>query len=100
VAVVGAEETCPVIGKWTGGVLNKLLNVPYVPVTPFFPLLGVAGIIPLPSRWCIHFGEPLHPYRDAAATGSRRVIEAASEKFRRHIQGMLHQLLATRASLF
>jgi 1-acyl-sn-glycerol-3-phosphate acyltransferase len=36
VAVVGAEETYPVIGKWTGGVLNKLLNVPYVPVTPFF----------------------------------------------------------------
>lgn len=100
VAVVGAEETYPVIGKWTNDTIVKLLNVPYVPVTPFFPLLGMAGILPLPTRWCIHFGEPLHPYRDVGASPSRRQIVAATEAYRRQIQGMVHQLLARRASFF
>ncbi|MBI3782746.1 MAG: 1-acyl-sn-glycerol-3-phosphate acyltransferase, partial [Deltaproteobacteria bacterium] len=41
VVVVGAEETYPVIAKVQAlGRLRELLNIPYVPVTPFFPLLG------------------------------------------------------------
>lgn len=100
VAVVGAEETYPVIAKWTNTTIGKLLNVPYVPVTPFFPLLGMAGVLPLPTRWCVRFGAPQHPYRELAGAVSRRRIVAASDAFRRHVQGMVYQLLATRASLF
>jgi 1-acyl-sn-glycerol-3-phosphate acyltransferase len=100
VAVVGAEETYPVIGKWTNETIGKLLNVPYVPITPFFPLLGMAGIVPLPTRWRVQFGAPLHPYREIGPAPSRRKIAAATEACRRHIQGMVHQLLASRASFF
>jgi len=101
VAIVGAEETYPVIGKWkAAGMLTKLLNVPYIPVTPFFPLLGVLGTIPLPTRWHIRFGEPVHPYRRKRTPPTRREIATLCEKVRRQIQGMLHELLAERDSVF
>jgi 1-acyl-sn-glycerol-3-phosphate acyltransferase len=100
VAVVGAEETYPVIGKWTNDTIAKLLNVPYVPVTPFFPLLGMAGVLPLPTRWCVQFGAPQHPYAQIGKSLSRRKIVAATDSFRRDVQGMVHQLLAHRDSFF
>jgi 1-acyl-sn-glycerol-3-phosphate acyltransferase len=102
VAIVGAEETYPLIGKWTArGLLSKWLNVPYVPVTPFFPLFGVFGAIPLPTQWRIRFAPPLHLYREADVnTDARRSVEQLSERVRRQIQGMVHQLLAERSSVF
>lgn len=102
VAIVGAEETYPVIGRWTaGGLFTKLLNVPYLPVTPFFPLFGVLGVIPLPTRWRVRFGEPLHLYAEPGVDrGSRRCVEALTERVRRQIQGMVHRLLAERNSVF
>ena len=48
-AIVGAEEIYPKIGDIKP--LARLLNVPYVPVTPTFPWLGPLGLVPLPSKW-------------------------------------------------
>jgi 1-acyl-sn-glycerol-3-phosphate acyltransferase len=56
VAVVGAEETYPSI--YNIGWLAKLMKVPYVPVTPFFPLLGPLGALPLPVQIDLRFGAP------------------------------------------
>ena len=39
--------------------LARLLGLPYFPVTPTFPLLGPPGLVPLPSKWMIQFGEPM-----------------------------------------
>jgi 1-acyl-sn-glycerol-3-phosphate acyltransferase len=102
VAIVGAEETYPLIGKWSaGGLFTRLLNVPYLPVTPFFPLFGVLGAIPLPTRWRVRFAEPLHLYAETGIdAGSRRCVEELTERVRRQIQGMVHQLLAERDSVF
>jgi len=102
-AVVGAEETYPVIGKLQPlGPLKDLLNVPYVPVTPLFPLFGVLGVVPLPTRWHIQFGAPLRPYegRTASRLPPRRTLERLAEQTRLRIQTMLHSLLAKRESLF
>jgi 1-acyl-sn-glycerol-3-phosphate acyltransferase len=103
-AVVGAEETYPVIGKWRRlGPLTELLNVPYVPVTPLFPLFGILGALPLPTRWHIRFGAPLQPYEGRSHTRRQppaRTIERLTEQTRRHIQAMLHSLLAERESIF
>ena len=33
--------------------------MPAFPITPFFPILGPAGLLPLPTRYRIYFGEPL-----------------------------------------
>src|SRR5262249_31838354 len=88
-AVVCAEERCRVIGKREGGVFTKLLNVPYLPVTPFFPLLGILGAVPLPTHWRIRFGEPLRLYAETNGRAeSRQRVAHLSEHVRRIIQSM------------
>lgn len=57
-AVIGAEEIHPIL--WKSDILAKSLGIPYLPITPTFPLLGVGGCIPLPSQWVIAFGKPIH----------------------------------------
>ncbi|MCB0890216.1 MAG: acyltransferase family protein, partial [Nocardioidaceae bacterium] len=47
VSVVGAEEIYPIVGNVPS--LARLLGVPYLPITPTFPLLGPLGLLPLPS---------------------------------------------------
>src|SRR5699024_12451685 len=42
------------------------LGIPYIPTTPFFPWLGAAGAVPLPSKWRIDVLEPV-PARERAA---------------------------------
>jgi 1-acyl-sn-glycerol-3-phosphate acyltransferase len=103
VAVVGAEEIYPVIGKWERlGPLKDLLNVPYVPLTPLFPWFGLLGVVPLPTRWRIRFGAPLRPYEGRPLRNplSTRSVRSHAEQVRRRIQGMLHALLADRESFF
>ena len=102
-AVVGAEEIYPVIGKWKNlGPLKELLNVPYVPVTPLFPLFGLLGMIPLPTKWHIRFGAPIRLYegRRTPQAPQRRAVHALAERVRREVQGMVHELLAERDSVF
>jgi 1-acyl-sn-glycerol-3-phosphate acyltransferase len=48
-SVVGAEEIYPLVGNVPS--LARLLGVPYLPITPFFPWLGPLGLVPLPSKW-------------------------------------------------
>jgi len=102
VAVVGAEEIYPVIGKWTRlGPLKELLNVPYIPVTPLFPLFGILGVVPLPTKWHIRFGEPLRFCDDPTLRRhDRRTAARLAERVRRRIQSMVHEMLGQRESLF
>jgi len=101
-AVVGAEEAYPVIGKWRNlGPLKQLLNVPYVPLTPLFPWLGLLGAIPLPTRWEIRFGKPIRFYDDLRHLHVRpRTAKLLAQDVRRQIQNMVHELLSERDSLF
>jgi 1-acyl-sn-glycerol-3-phosphate acyltransferase len=57
VAVIGCEETYPGIYNFKS--LAKLVGAPYLPVTPFFPLLGPLGLVPLPTQVTLRFGQPL-----------------------------------------
>ncbi len=41
--------------------------MPAFPITPTFPLLGPLGMLPLPVKYRIHFGDPLR-FRAARAT--------------------------------
>lgn len=103
VAVVGAEEIYPVIGKWKNlGPLKDLLSIPYVPVTPLFPLFGLLGMIPLPTKWHIRFGAPIRFYenRRIPRTPQPRTVHTLAERVRRQVQGMVHELLAQRESVF
>lgn len=57
VAVIGCEETYP--GLFNLKPLAKLMGAPYFPITPFFPLLGPLGAVPLPTQVTLRFGDPL-----------------------------------------
>lgn len=58
VAIIGTEETYPSVYNFEA--LAKAIGAPYFPVTPFFPLLGPLGLLPLPSKVTVRFGKPLY----------------------------------------
>ena len=99
VAVVGAEEAYPMIANAKG--LAKALGFPYFPITPTFPLLGPLGMLPLPSRWVIEFGDaiPMDDYPDDAADDAMLVFDLA-DRIRDTIQQMLYENLAKRGGAF
>ena len=99
VAVVGSEEVHPVIADLQP--LARLLRLPTIPITPTFPWLGVAGLIPLPSKWFIAFGKPIDVARFGpdAAEDARLVLEL-SEQVRDWIQATVYQLLPRRQTVF
>ncbi|MFD5432797.1 lysophospholipid acyltransferase family protein [Kitasatospora sp. NPDC127067] len=98
-SIVGAEETYPMIGNVK--TLARLLGLPYVPVTPTFPWLGPLGVLPLPTKWTIRFGEPIatDSYPAEAADDPMLVFDLADE-VRETIQHTLYQLLVQRRSVF
>ncbi|WP_033400984.1 lysophospholipid acyltransferase family protein [Actinokineospora enzanensis] len=98
-SVVGAEEIYPKIAD--SRTLARLLGLPYFPVTPFFPLLGPLGAIPLPTKWHIRFGEPIpvDEYgRDAAE--DPMLVFTVTDEVRETIQQTLYRLLDQRGNPF
>ncbi|MFK4082619.1 lysophospholipid acyltransferase family protein [Kribbella sp. NPDC020789] len=98
-SIVGAEEIYPLVGNLSS--LARLMGVPYVPVTPFFPLLGPLGLIPLPSKWLIEFGEPIRTdeFPEGAADDPMLVFNV-TDQVRETIQQTLYTLLVQRRSVF
>jgi 1-acyl-sn-glycerol-3-phosphate acyltransferase len=98
-SVVGAEEIYPLVGNIPS--LARLLGVPYIPITPFFPLLGPLGLIPLPSKWIIEFGEPIRTDEyDAGAADDPMLVFNVTDQVRETIQQTLYGLLMQRKSVF
>lgn len=97
VGIVGAEEIHPIIFK--SNMLAKLIGVPYIPITPTFPLMGLFGLIPLPSKWAIHFGKPLN-FSKYKKMPDELTIHRLSENVRGEIQDILKELLEERKSIW
>ncbi|WP_370616410.1 lysophospholipid acyltransferase family protein [Mumia sp. Pv 4-285] len=99
VSIVGAEEIYPLVGNVPS--LARLLGIPYVPITPFFPWLGPLGMIPLPSKWIIEFGEPVRTdaYPPEAADDPMLVFNV-TDQVRETIQQTLYALLVDRGHPF
>lgn len=98
VAVVGAEEIYPLVGRLKG--IGKLLGAPYLPVTPFFPFFGPLGLIPLPSKWRIRFGKPIVLDQPASDRLDDTAVRVLAEQVRRRVQGMVRRLLEERDTVF
>ncbi len=99
VAVIGAEETYPVLFRVT--TLARVAGLPFLPVTPTFPLLGPLGLLPLPSRWQIRFGAPL----DLGAVGPEAaedelLVARLTEELRGRLQAMVNEGVRSRAAVF
>jgi 1-acyl-sn-glycerol-3-phosphate acyltransferase len=99
VGIVGAEEIHPILFK--SNTLAKAIGIPYIPLTPTFPLMGLLGMIPLPSKWHIHFGPPIHfDQLGAEALQDEILIHKLSEKVRGQIQQILIEQLKKRRSVW
>ncbi|WP_137145782.1 lysophospholipid acyltransferase family protein [Mycolicibacterium sp. CR10] len=98
-SIVGSEEIYPMIADVK--LLARLLGLPYFPVTPLFPLAGPLGLVPLPSKWYIQFGEPIDTsdYDESAADDPMVTFEL-TDQVRETIQQTLYQLLANRRNMF
>lgn len=98
-SIVGSEEIYPMIADVK--LLARLFGLPYFPITPLFPLAGPAGMVPLPSKWHIQFGEPIQTadYDEAAADDPMITFEL-TDQVRETIQQTLYQLLANRRNTF
>jgi 1-acyl-sn-glycerol-3-phosphate acyltransferase len=98
-SVVGAEEIYPLVGNVPS--LARLLGAPYIPITPFFPLLGPLGLVPLPSKWLIEFGEPIRTDEfDEGAADDPMLVFNVTDQVRETIQQTLYTLLMQRESIF
>ena len=98
-SIVGAEEIYPIIGN--ANLMARLLGAPYFPITPTFPWLGPLGMVPLPSKWIIEFGEPIRTdeFPDGAADDPMLVFDL-TDQVRETIQQTLYRLLVARRSVF
>lgn len=98
-SIVGSEETYPKLADITP--LARLLRLPYFPVTPLFPHLGLLGAVPLPSKWRIEFGKPIATSQHSAdeADDPMTMFEI-TDHVRETIQQTLKQMLAERGSPF
>ncbi|HTM83871.1 MAG TPA: lysophospholipid acyltransferase family protein [Mycobacterium sp.] len=98
-SIVGSEEIYPMIADVK--LLARLLGVPYFPITPLFPLAGPAGLVPLPSKWHIAFGEPIETTDyEAGAAEDPMVTFDLTDQVRETIQQTLYRLLAVRRNTF
>jgi 1-acyl-sn-glycerol-3-phosphate acyltransferase len=96
VGIVGSEEQQP--GLWNLRRLGRVLGMPAFPITPTFPLLGPLGLLPMPVRYRIHFGDPMQFEGDSSDEDA--VIEAKVEQVRGAVTGLLEKGRAERAGIF
>lgn len=99
VAVVGSEETYPVLANVRP--LARALRLPYFPITPTFPWLGAFGLVPLPTCWTLVFHPPIDTasYGPEAASDTRLIAELA-ERARAAVQATLDTRVPERNSWF
>jgi 1-acyl-sn-glycerol-3-phosphate acyltransferase len=92
VAIIGCEESYP--GIYNLESLAKLIGAPYVPITPFFPLLGPLGMLPLPTQVTIRFGSPMRFDGDPDASDAE--VETLVARVRKALQKEIDRGLAER----
>jgi 1-acyl-sn-glycerol-3-phosphate acyltransferase len=96
IGIVGGEEQSPGLANvpWLG----RLVGSPAFPITPLFPWLGLAGFLPLPVKFRVHFGAPLRfegdPSEDDAA------IEKRVETVKDAIRGLIADARTARRNWF
>jgi 1-acyl-sn-glycerol-3-phosphate acyltransferase len=99
VAIVGSEETNPMLARVEH--LAKAVGIPYLPITPTFPLLGPFGLLPAPTKWKIVFGPPIDFSAYGAGSAEDEIlVTRQAERVRGEIQAMLDRTVAARRSVW
>jgi 1-acyl-sn-glycerol-3-phosphate acyltransferase len=96
VAVIGGEESIISLYNWKG--FARLIGAPYAPVSPLLPLLGPLAYFPLPTKFRVYFGEPMHfegPFDDEDSVIERKVVAVQDR-----VQELINEGLLKRRSVF
>jgi 1-acyl-sn-glycerol-3-phosphate acyltransferase len=96
VAVVGSEEQAIAIANLRP--LARLLRMPAFPVTLTWPWLGLLGLVPLPVKYHLRFGEPMR--FEGNPHDEDEVIGEQVDEVKARIAAMLADGLGRRRSLF
>ncbi len=96
VGIVGSEEQSPGLANLRS--VGRLFGSPSFPVTATFPFLGLAGFLPLPVKFHIHFGEALR--FDGDPSEDDATIQQKVDEVKDSIRGLIDSGLATRKSWF
>ena len=96
VAIVGSDDQQPGLANLTR--VGRMLGLPSFPITVTFPLLGPLGILPLPVKYRMYFGEPLHFDGDAADDDA--AIQEKVDVVKDSIEGMLANGIRERKGIF
>jgi 1-acyl-sn-glycerol-3-phosphate acyltransferase len=92
VAVIGAEEQAPAINLKP---LAKLMGIPALPIVPYPPFIAA---VPLPVKYRVYFGEPMH--FDGDPDDDDEVLAEKVRTVRNRIQSMIHMGLRGRNHVF
>ncbi len=96
VAVVGAEEA--LLSIHNASTLARVLKFPYFPIPPLLPILGPLAYLPLPARFHLYYGEPMHfegPFDDEDP-----VIDEKVRQVSERIESLIARGLAERQTVF
>jgi 1-acyl-sn-glycerol-3-phosphate acyltransferase len=96
VAIVGSEEQQPSFANLEG--LARMFGAPALPITATFPWLGPLGLLPLPVKYRIYFGETQRFDGDAADEDA--VIDTKVEEVKAKISGLLARGCRDREGIF
>jgi 1-acyl-sn-glycerol-3-phosphate acyltransferase len=94
VVLLGGDESQPVMAKVR---LPKPLPRGQLPITPTFPWLGPAGLLPLPVRWTVQVGDPIALAGGASAAEDQSRVTGYGDEVRARMQAMLDALVARRS---
>ena len=99
-AVIGGEEQAPML--YDIKAIARMFDFPYFPVTPTFPWLGPLGALPLPVKYYIYYGEPMHFYEEypPETVGEPEIIRMLADKVQLKVQDMVNIGLEKRSSVF
>ena len=91
VGIVGAEEQMPQLARIP---IGRVSSIPYLPIP--------ATLVPLPVRYHIHYGEPLHFEREYTPSDADDpvVVKDAAARVKRAVQDLLDRGLEQREGIF
>ena len=96
IAVIGGEEMAPSLVNLRR--TARVLGMPYLPITPTFPLAGPLGVIPYPTKFRIHFGRPVIYQGDP--NDEDDVIEEMVDDVKFRVQALIDEGLRQRRHIF
>lgn len=95
---VGSAEIYPILLRVDSKLVRRVLEWPYLPITPTFPLPG----LPLPSKWHTRFLEPIpvHELHSPEDADDPRIVRQISAEVRARMEEAIREMLERRKSIF